>query len=75
MIYGSMSAAVVGPLCFIKSSLNTAVYQDILEHFVLASADQLYGDADFIFKQDLAPSHMAKSTKSWFNCHAITVLD
>ncbi|KAI5086072.1 hypothetical protein C0J45_4426, partial [Silurus meridionalis] len=25
------------------------------------SADQLYGDADFIFQQDLAPAHTAKA--------------
>ncbi len=31
-----------------------------LEHFMLPSADKLYGDADFIFQQDLAPAHTAK---------------
>ncbi len=39
------------------------------------SADKLYGDADFIFQQDLAPAHAAKGTKSWFNDHGVTVLD
>ncbi len=46
-----------------------------LEHFMLTSADKLYGDADFIFQQDLAPAHTAKGTKSWFNDHGVTVLD
>ncbi len=46
-----------------------------LEHFMLPSADKLYGDADFIFQQDLAPAHTAKGTKSWFNDHGVTVLD
>ncbi len=46
-----------------------------LEHFMLPSADKLYGDADFIFQQDLAPAHTAKVTKSWFNDHGVTVLD
>ncbi len=32
---------------------------------MLPSADQLFKDADFIFQQDLAPAHTAKSTKSW----------
>ena len=70
-----MSSAGVGPLCFIKTRVNAAVYQDILEHFMLSSADNLYGDADFIFQQDLAPAHTAKTTKTWFNDHGITVLD
>jgi len=70
-----MSLAGVCPLCFIKSRVNAAVYQDILEHFMLPSGDKLYGDADFIFQQDLAPAHIAKRTKTSFNDHGITVLD
>ncbi len=50
-------------------------YQEILEHFMLPSADKIYGDAGFIFQQDLAPVHTAKCTKSWFNDHGFTVLD
>ncbi len=75
MIWAAMSSAGVGPLCFLKSTVNAAIYQEILEHFMLPSADNLYGDADFIFQQDLAPAHTAKGTKSWFNDHGVTVLD
>ncbi len=75
MIWAAMPSAGVGPLCFLKSTVNAAIYQDILEHFMLPSADKLYGDADFIFQQDLAHAHTAKGTKSWFNDHGITVLD
>ncbi len=42
---------------------------------MLPSADQLFKDADFIFQQDLAPAHTAKSTKSWLNDHDVGVLD
>jgi len=42
---------------------------------MLPSADELNGVADFIFQQDLVPAHTAKSTKTWFNDHGITVLD
>ncbi len=75
MIWAAMSSAGVGPLCFLKSTVNAAIYQEILEHFMLPSADKLYGDDDFIFQQDLAPAHTAKGTKSWFNDHGVTVLD
>ncbi len=44
-------------------------------HFMLPSADKLYGDADFIFQQDLAHAHTAKGTKSWFNEDGVTVID
>ncbi len=75
MIWGAMSSAGVGPLCFLKTNVTAPVYQEILEHFMLPSADQLFKDADFIFKQDLAPAHTAKSTKSWLNDHGVGVLD
>ncbi len=75
MIWAAMLSAGVGPLCFLKSTVNAAIYQEILEHFIRPSADKLYGDADFIFQQDLAPAHTAKGTKSWFNDHGVTVLD
>ncbi len=42
---------------------------------MLASADQLFKDADFMFQQDLAPAHTAKITKSWLNDHGVGVLD
>ena len=50
LIWGAMSSAGVGPLCFIKSRVTAAIYEGILEHFMLPSADELYGDADFIFQ-------------------------
>ncbi len=57
MIWGAMSSAGVGPLCFLKTNVTAPVYQDILEHFMLPSADQLFKDADFISQQDLTPDH------------------
>ncbi len=75
MIWGAMSSAGVGPLCFLKTNVTAPIYQYILEHFMLPSADQLFKDADFIFQQDLAPAHIAKSTKSWLNDHVVGVLD
>ncbi len=60
---------------FLKTNVTAPVYQEILEHFMLPSADQLFKDADFIFQQDLAPAHTTKSTKSWLNDHGVGVLD
>ncbi len=76
MIWAAMSSAGVGPLCFLKSTVNAAIYQEILEHFHASFCWQaLWRCADFIFQQDLAPAHTAKGTKSWFNDHGVTVLD
>ncbi len=46
---------------FLKTNVTAPVYQEILEHFMLPFAD-------FIFQQDLAPAHTAKSTKRWPWC-------
>ncbi|KAK3509292.1 hypothetical protein QTP70_028577 [Hemibagrus guttatus] len=75
VIWGAISSAGVGPLCFLKTKVTAPVYQEILEHFMLPSPDQLSEDADFIFQQDLAPAHTAKTTKSWLNDHGVGVLD
>ncbi len=75
MVWGAMSSAGFGPLCFLKSTVNADIYQECLEHFMLSSAYKLYEDADFIFQQDLAPAHTAKGTKSWFNDHGVTMVD
>ncbi len=75
MMGGAMSSAGVDPLCFLKTNITALVYQEMLEHFMLPSAEQLFKDTDFIFQQDLAPVHTAKSTKSWLNEHGVDVLD
>ncbi len=61
-------------ICWCWSTVSAVIYQEILEHFMLPSADKLYGDADFIFQQNLAPAHTAKGTKSWFNDHGVNGL-
>ncbi len=53
-----LSSAGVGPLCFLKTNVTAPVYQEILEHFMLPSADQPFKDADFILQQDLAPAYL-----------------
>ncbi len=58
--FSAMSSAGVGPLCFLKTNVTAPVYQEILEHFMLPSADQHFKDADLIFQQDLAPAHTAR---------------
>ncbi len=62
MIWGAMSSAGVGPLCFLKTNITAPVYQYILESFMLPSADQYFKDADLLFQQDLATAHTAKMT-------------
>uniref|UniRef100_A0AAR2LDW7 Tc1-like transposase DDE domain-containing protein n=1 Tax=Pygocentrus nattereri TaxID=42514 RepID=A0AAR2LDW7_PYGNA len=74
MVWGCMSARGVGKLCFLKKTVNAAVYQDILETFLIPTVEEQFGEEDFIFQQDLAPAHAAKSTKDWFTKKQLEVL-
>ncbi len=61
---------------FSESTVNAAIYQEILEHSMLPSADKpLWRCLISFSSRDLAPAHTAKGTKSWFNDHGVTVLD
>ncbi len=47
--------------------------QEILEHFMLPSADKLYGDADFLFQQDFSTcpqsqNHFQVLCWPWYYC-------
>ncbi len=64
-----------GVQCHLPVLVHCFFFFKPMEHFMLPSADQLFKDADFIFQQDLAPAHTAKSTKSWLNDHGVGVLD
>ncbi len=51
-------------LVLVQSQRSNLPGNEILEHFMPPSADKLYGDADFLFQQDLATAHAAKGPKS-----------
>ncbi len=74
-IWAAMSSAGVGPLCFLKSTVNAAIYQEIFRALHASFCWQALWRCWFHFQQDLAPAHTAKGTKSWFNDHGVTVLD
>ena len=55
----------VKKISFLKRSVNTVVYQDVLDHFRIPNTDK-FGDNEFIFLHHFAPPHTVKSTKEWF---------
>lgn len=61
------------------------VYQNDWQDFVILSVEDLNGDADFTFQQDLAPAHTIEGLKieisfwkyftfNWFDAIIISVL-
>ena len=43
------------PCVLSEFRVNTAIYPEILEHFVLPYVDRVYGNDDFLFRKHLAP--------------------
>ena len=66
MVLGCMSATGVGNICFLKISINTDVYQDVLNHLQIPHIEKMFRDNEFTFQHDLAPSYRAKFIKEWF---------
>ncbi|KAI2650582.1 NLR family CARD domain-containing protein 3 [Labeo rohita] len=44
-----------------ECKVNAAVYQEILEHFMLPSVDKLHGDTDSLFQQDFSTCSQCKN--------------
>lgn len=74
MVWGCMSAKGLGTLKFIEGTVNAEKYQEILHTALLPSIPKLYSNEDFVFQQDGASCHTAKSTKKWFGDNNIKVL-
>ena len=61
-----MSSPGVERLCFLRFSVNAAVYQEVLEHFLIPNAGATNLEMKtIIFQHDRTPAHSAKSTKAW----------
>ncbi len=64
MIWGAVTSAGVGPLCFIMSKINAGDYQETLEHSKLVSRWKHNGDADFFYSRTLVSAHSDKTLPS-----------
>ncbi len=62
-------------IVFYQVQSQLSIYQEILELFMLPSADKLYGDADFLFQQDFSTCPHCQTHFKWSADYDITVLD
>ena len=70
-----VSVAGVRQLHFLKMTLNFAIYQNVLDHFLIFYIEDKFEDGDFVFQKDLASTHPAKSNIKRFKKNDIQVLD
>ena len=62
VVWGCMTAKEPGRLCIVFTTVNSEIYQEILEHFMIPSAEDLCDDY-FLFQQ--ASFYTSKSKTNW----------
>lgn len=62
-----------GALCLIRSKASVAIYQEVIEHFIPHSADQLHAETDFIVQLDVTPVPTVKMINIWLKDCDVTV--
>jgi transposase len=77
MVWAGITYDGKTPLFFIEDGLkiDKMVYQAMLREKVLPWARVHFGDRQWIFQQDSAPSHRAKSTQDWIRANFPNFID
>lgn len=76
MVWGSMSAKGVGRLHFVEGIVNANKYIGILQTYLKPTEEECRrAGLEFIFQQDGAACHTAKTVKNWFAENDIPVLE
>ena len=74
MVWGCINSRGVGHLKKIEGRLNAAAYIDLLENSLIPSIHSLCMPQGWIFQQDNAPCHSARSVEAWFEEERIEVM-
>ena len=61
-----MTEKGVGKLCILYQNVNSETYIHVLEHFLIPSIEDWFGESsDFIFQDDNASCHRSKAIKRY----------
>lgn len=76
MVWGCVSYHGVGELVIVDGTMKSTDYIDILDHNLLDSVENMFGDAmiPFIFQHDNAPVHTARNVQTWLDEHDVQVI-
>lgn len=75
MVWGCFSAAGPGQLTIIESTMNSVLYQRVLEENVRPSVRKLKLKRMWTMQHDNDPKHSSKSTKEWLKKKKLRVLE
>lgn len=74
MVWGCFTKNGLGPLVKLEGKITAQIYIDMLENNLLSYIDTLENKENYLFQEDNAPIHIAKSTKNWINKNNINIL-
>lgn len=75
MIWGCMSHYGFGRLHVVEGTMNSSKYINVLSNRMKPQADAWYNGSQYIFQQDNAPCHTARTVKSFMAQQDIEILD
>lgn len=76
MVWGAIGKGWRSPLVLVKGKLNAQGYIDLLaDNEIFSSLNEFYGEKQYFFEQDGAPSHRAKKTINWINEQDVQVIE
>ena len=74
MVWGAISIHGPSRLMIVEGTMDQHKYINVLQTRLLPQTRDWFGDRPWIFQQDSAPCHSAKSVKRWFAQNGVEVL-
>lgn len=75
MLWGCFASTGTGKLKCVKGTMNSLLYQEILEENVMESVRNLRLGRRWTFQQDNDPKHASKSTREWLKKKGWNILE
>jgi hypothetical protein len=70
-VWGCFSAHGVGSIVLVDGVMDQSQYVDLLQNEMLPSAQNLFGNSDWILQQDCDINHTSISTSHWLGNHNV----
>ena len=75
MVWSCMTAQGVGKLCILYVTINSEIYMQVLEEFLIPSIESWFLDSnDFHFQQDNASCHRSKIVQKYLKNNRIKTI-